>query len=123
MSSKFITRFFLLHFASRFSGYIFTYGTDRAKFHYKTFTALADFRMKPDSSTIKSLVVKRSTECSLECTKHSQCLSYNIEKHTSAGNTVKCELLNTDLPHQPIEYLEGNSMFDYFTLQVGFSYE
>ena len=121
MSFAFITRFVLLPFAFRFSGYMFTVGTDRSQFHYKTFTDLADVRMKPDSSTIKSLIVKRSSECSLECNKYFQCRSYNIEKHTTTGNTVKCELLNTDQPHHPIEYLEGNSMFNYFTLQVGVS--
>ena len=120
MSFAFITRVFLLPFACRFSGYIFTYGAVRAQYHYKTFTALADFRMKPDSSTIESLEVKRSSECSLKCTKHSQCLSYNIEKHTTTGKTLKCELLNTDQSHQPKENLEGNSMFNYFTLKVGF---
>ena len=121
MSFAFIARVSLL-LACTFSGYMFTYGTDKSQFHYKSFTTLPNFRMKPDSSTIKSLVVKSSSECSLECTKYSDCMSYNIGKHTTRGSTVKCELLNVDLPHQPIDYLEGNSKFNYFTLQVGFSF-
>ena len=117
MSFAFIARVFL-PFACTFSGYMFTYGTDRSQLRYKSFTALPNFRMKPGSSAIKSLVVKSSSECSLECTKCSDCMSYNIEKHTTRGSRVKCELLNVDLSHQQIEYLEGNSKFNYFT-QVG----
>ena len=104
-----------------FTSSAFSDGYSQPRYRFKVFTALANVRVKPNTSIIKSLVVQSASECSLECTKHSLCLSYNVAKHTTTGGSeIKCELLNLEKAQVPTDQIEDNGQFNYFTIQVSF---